>query len=237
MKQSHHQHHEMYENLPEVQVTTTYSPGVVTVKVRDLHDTTVSLAETHEKRMHLVIVSADLETFLHVHPVENDSGDFEVKLELSPGRYLAFADINPVGMTYVIKPTEITVGEETESPDIDWEALVSNDNSTKEIEGKTVTFHRPTLTAEKAATLSFDLKGERPLPYLGALGHVVVLDEQGTRFIHVHPASEEHPIFEAQFPSPGFYKLWAEFKFADVGVLAFPFLVKVDEKGNLAGRE
>lgn len=106
MKHDHHQYHEMDENLPEVQVTTTYNSGIVTVKVRDLHNMAVSLAETHEKRMHLVIVSADLETFLHVHPVENDSGDFEVKLELPPGRYLAFADINPVGMTYVIKPTE-----------------------------------------------------------------------------------------------------------------------------------
>lgn len=230
MKHDHHQHHEMDKNLPEVQVTTTYNSGIVTVKVRDLHDTAVSLAKTHEKRMHLVIVSADLETFLHVHPVENHSGDFEVKLELPPGRYLAFADINPVGMTYVIKPTEITVGEETESPDINWEALVSNDNSTKEIEGKTVTFQRPTLTAKKPATLSFDLKGEEPLPYLGALGHVVVLDEHGTQFIHVHPASEELPIFEAQFPSSGFYKLWVEFKFSDVGVIAFPFFVRVDDE-------
>lgn len=230
MKHDHHQHHEMDKNLPEVQVTTTYNSGIVTVKVRDLHDTAVSLAETHEKRMHLVIVSADLETFLHVHPVENHSGDFEVKLELPPGRYLAFADINPVGMTYVIMPTEITVGEETESPDINWEALVSNDNSTKEIEGKTVTFQRPTLTAKKPATLSFDLKGEEPLPYLGALGHVVVLDEHGTQFIHVHPASEELPIFEAQFPSSGFYKLWVEFKFSDVGVIAFPFFVRVDDE-------
>lgn len=230
MKHDHHQHHEMDENLPEVQVTTTYNSGTVTVKVRDSHDMAVNLEETHEKRMHLVIVSADLETFLHVHPVENDSGDFEVKLELPTGRYLAFADINPVGMTYVVKPIEITVGEATESPNIDWETLVSSDNSTKEIAGKTVTLQRPTLTAEKRATLSFDLNGEQPLPYLGAMGHVVVLDEQGTQFIHVHPASEEHPIFEAQFPTSGFYKLWAEFKFADVGVLAFPFRVKVEDR-------
>lgn len=230
MKHDQHEHHAMDENLPKVQVNTAYNSGIVTVKVRDAHNNAVTLTETHDKRMHLVIVSADLETFLHVHPIENDSGDYEVKLELPEGRYLAFADINPVGMSYVIEPIALTVGEETESPDIDWEALVSNDNSTKEIEGKTVTFQRPTLTAKKPATLSFDLKGEKPLPYLGALGHVVVLDEHGTQFIHVHPASEELPIFEAQFPSSGFYKLWVEFKFSDVGVIAFPFLVRVDDE-------
>lgn len=230
MKHDQHEHHAMDENLPEVQVNTAYNSGTVTIEVRDAHNNTVTLTETHEKRMHLVIVSADLETFLHVHPIENDSGDYEVKLELPEGRYLAFADINPVGMSYVIEPITITVGEEAETPEIDWKSLVKNESSTKEFEGKTVTFQHPELIAGESATLSFDLHDDTPLPYLGALGHVVVLDEQGTRFIHVHPTSTDQTVFEAQFPFPGFYKLWAEFKFADTGVLAFPFIVEVAEE-------
>lgn len=87
------------------------------------------------------------------------------------------------------------------------------------------------MTGE-SATLSFDLNGESPLLYLGALGHVVVLDEQGKRFLHVHPTSKEHSVFQVQFPFAGFYKLWAEFHFAESGVLAFPFLVEVTEPGS-----
>ncbi|WP_434402761.1 hypothetical protein M1Q06_08360 [Planococcus sp. 11815] len=225
-----HKHHDMDEKLLEVQVNTTYNSGIVTIKVRDKENNAVALTETHEKRMHLVITSAGLETFLHVHPIENASGDFEVEVELPPGRYLAFADITPVGMTYVIEPITITVGKVTETPSIDWEMLAERDSATKEVEGKTVTFHHPKLTAGKSAALSFDLNGETPLPYLGALGHVVVLDEQGEKFIHVHPVSEDKPVFEAQFPSPGFYKLWVEFKFSDAGVLAFPFVMKVADR-------
>lgn len=230
MKHDQHQHREMDENLPKVQVNTAYNSGIVTVEVRDAHNNAVTLTETHEKRMHLVIVSADLETFLHVHPIENDSGDYEVELELPTGRYLAFADINPVGMSYVIEPIMITVGEGAETPEKNWESLIKNESSTKEFEGKTVTFQHPELIAGKSATLSFDLHEDTPLPYLGALGHVVVLDEQGTRFIHVHPTSNDQTVFEAQFPSPGFYKLWAEFAFADAGVLAFPYIVEVVER-------
>ncbi len=54
-----------------------------------------------------------------------------------------------------------------------------------------------------------------------------LLNGDATQFIHVHPASEDVPEFEAQFPFPGFYKLWVEFKFADSGVPAFPFIVEV----------
>lgn len=182
--------------------------------------------------MHLIIVSVDLETFLHVHPKETISKDFEVEVNLSSGRYFVFADINPVNMTYTIKPIAVTVGEALEIAKTDWRVLGENDSPTKEIQGKTVAFQRPELVAGEPAMLSFDLNGETPLPYLGAIGHVVVLDEQGKRYIHVHPSSNDQPKFQAQFPSAGFYKLWAEFHFADTGVLAFPFIVEVAERGN-----
>lgn len=230
MKHEHSHHHQKNEKKSEVVVNAAYTSGKVTIKVRDKNNKSVPLAKSHGKRMHLVIVSADLENFLHAHPIENHSEDFEAALELLPGQYVAFVDINPVDMAYVIEPLSITVGEATALPPIDWGILEESDSSTKEAKGKTVTFQHPELVVGEPATLTFDLNGERPLPYLGALGHVVVVDEQGTRFIHVHPVSEDQTVFVAQFPSPGFYKLWVEFKFADTGVIDFPFIVKVDER-------
>lgn len=227
MNNNHHEHHGISSGASEVRLNVTYDDGRVVITLRDLHNQPVELTETHEKKMHLIIVSADLENFIHVHPIENESGDYEVDVELSSGRYLAFVDIDPVGLNYTIEPNTLTVGDSSHFAEIDWEALIESDHSTKEFEGKKVTFQRPQLIAGKSATLSFELNDENPLPYLGALGHVVVLDEYGKQFIHVHPTSNDQTVFEANFPSAGFYKLWAEFNFSDTGVMHFPFAVKV----------
>lgn len=227
MKHEHFGHHG--DSHSEVLVSASYTSGKITVKVRDMDDMVLSLEETHGKRMHLVIISADFETFLHVHPSETHSGDFEVELDLPPGRYMAFVDINP-NLPYAIEPLTLTVGSPIDLPPIDWDFLAKGDFRIKESAGKTVRLQHPELIAGKPATLTFDLNGEHPLPYLGALGHVVVVDGQGSQFIHVHPVSENQTVFEAQFPSSGFYKLWAEFKFTDTGVLAFPFILKVAER-------
>lgn len=228
MKKNQHQHHEMSDGGSEVQVNVIYDSDRVTITVRDLHNQSVELTETHEKKMHLIIVSTDLKKFIHVHPIENDFGDYEVAVELLAGCYLAFVDINPIGMNYTIEPNSITVGNVTETAEINWESLIKSDSSTKELKGKKVTFNRPQLISGKPATLSFDLNDRNLLPYLGALGHVVILDEQGKHFIHVHPTSNDQTNFSAQFPFTGFYKLWAEFNFSDIGVIHFSFIVKVD---------
>src|SRR5690625_6712189 len=66
---------------------------------------------------------------------------------------------------------------------------------------------------KKPIELKFKIKNAIPDPYLGALGHVVIIDEQAEKFIHVHPISNNETIFETQFEKAGIYKLWAEFKF------------------------
>lgn len=227
-----HQHHGMNNELPNVHVNAVYNTGRMIIQVRDANGMAVELLKNHEKSMHLVIVSDDLETFLHVHPQETTSGDYQVEVELAAGRYLIFADISPVNQTYISKPIVVTVGEEIKNAKPDWRMLAENDNPIKKCRGKTFTFQYSALVVGEPVTLSFDLNGEAPLPYLGAMGHVVVLDEQGNRFIHVHPSSKDQPIFQSQFPSAGFYKLWAEFRFADTGVLALPFIVEVTKPGS-----
>lgn len=74
--------------------------------------------------------------------------------------------------------------------------------------------------------LNFNIKNAIAEPYLGALGHVVIIDEKVEKFIHVHPISDESTLFQTQFDKPGLYKLWAEFKF-DEAVTVYPFVIKV----------
>ncbi len=226
MKQGHHEHHGMDESKPHVQVNTFYSQGKVTVEVRDSQNNNVNLEETHEKNMHLIIVSADLENFLHVHPVENDAGDFEAELALSEGLYFAYVDINPVAMNHTIQPATLDVGEKNQLPEVDWLSIKKDDTHDKEEQGKKISFTHSEIRAQQPVSLHFDTHGEKLLPYLGALGHVVVLDSKGEKFLHVHPISEDSLEFEAVFPSPGIYKLWIEVRFEDTGVVAFPFIIE-----------
>jgi len=48
-------------------------------------------------------------------------------------------------------------------------------------------------------------------PYLGASGHLVALREGDLAFLHVHPEADRL-AFDAQFPSPGRYRLFLQIK-------------------------
>lgn len=81
-------------------------------------------------------------------------------------------------------------------------------------------------------------------PYLGAMGHLVVLSADGKEFVHSHPVggdamtNEGHAMtsggptvaFEAHFKMPGLYKGWGQF---NVGtkekerIITAPFVVEV----------
>lgn len=69
-------------------------------------------------------------------------------------------------------------------------------------------------------------KDATPEPYLGALGDVVITDELGEKFIHVHPMSEKETAFMTQFDERGIYKMWTEFKL-DGEVIVYPFVIEV----------
>ena len=48
-------------------------------------------------------------------------------------------------------------------------------------------------------------------PYLGAVGHVVILDEKADQYLHVHPVDEKssgpEAKFKTSFPKSGIYKV------------------------------
>ncbi|MES1040204.1 hypothetical protein [Peribacillus simplex] len=104
--------------------------------------------------------------------------------------------------------------------------LKADTKSTKTINEKTVELTATELGINKAVTLNFNTKGITSELYLGALGHVVILDDKGGKFVHVHPTSEDKTLFETKFDKAGIYKVWGEFKF-DGKVNSYPFVIKV----------
>ncbi|WP_179298631.1 hypothetical protein [Evansella halocellulosilytica] len=208
----------------EVLTHVKFEEGRLEVRLEDEDGQAPELLETHERYMHLIIVRDDLEEYHHFHPEQVNDGVFEADAPLEDGQYYVFVDINPKNKQYVIEPNRLDIGEAPEQTP----SLMPDENLTKALNGKEVELnHSPFIVGEEV-TLSFDLKGETPKPYLGALGHVVIIDEDVEKFIHVHPVSDDKTEFEAHFPETGTYKLWAEFKYEDAGVLTFPFVVNVE---------
>ncbi|MBB6449696.1 hypothetical protein HNR44_001674 [Geomicrobium halophilum] len=221
-----HQNHQT-AGESEVHTDVSYHNGEARVQLEDVHGTVPELEETHEEAMHLIIVSNDLEDFIHLHPERVEDGGYAASIELEDGRYQAFVDIAPKDRNYVVQPNDLQVGEEDQpSPSA---SLSASEDRTQDIDGKTVTLEAEGLSTNGPTTLDFYLHGEDPEPYLGGLGHVVILDEAAETFIHVHPTSENGTTFETHINHPGLYKVWAEFKYEDAGVITFSFIIQVEE--------
>jgi hypothetical protein len=209
----------------EIVTKVKYEDGILTIDLKDKNQNPPQLEVSHEKMMHVIIVSDDLKDYSHVHPEEKGNGIYTVKYDLPENSYKTFVDIKPKNLEYQVSPIALHVGNGHDEPEEN--SLKADTNLTKTINEKTVQLTTTELVLNKDVTLSFDTKGITPEPYLGALGHVVILDEKGEKFVHVHPASEEKTDFITKFDTPGIYKVWGEFK-SDGKVGSYPFVIEVN---------
>jgi Cu+-exporting ATPase len=184
------------------------------------------LEVNHEKLLHLIIVDDQMQKFYHLHPEKTGKGEFTISNNLPEGFYKAYIDIKPKNENYMVEPVPFIVGNPV--PETKGHELVPDTSFSKSVEGETVKLNMSSFKAGEPVTLSFDLDQSNLTPYLGAMGHVVILDEYGKKFIHVHPANNKEAVFETEFEKPGIYKLWAEFK-QNGKVRAFPFVIEIKE--------
>ncbi|MGO0058836.1 hypothetical protein ACTID9_02175 [Brevibacillus fluminis] len=182
------------------------------------------LEVNHEKLLHFIIVDDRLQAYYHLHPEQVGDGEFRIANGLPDGFYKAFVDIKPKDLAYHVTPVPFIVGDPIQTAA--GKALAPDRTLVQQVEGETVKLTMNSLRANEPVTLSFDLDQSKLTPYLGAMGHVVILDEHAQRFLHVHPANDKEPVFQTTFAQPGLYKIWAEFK-QDGTVRAFPFVVEI----------
>lgn len=175
---------------------------------------------THEKLLHFMIVSKDLSYFNHIHPAYMGAGVFEVANEFpSGGEYRFIADFKPTRGDAMTKMAWIKVpGDPVPAVPLERETTL-----TDETDGKRVDLSINALEAREDTTFIFTIRDQatnEPVtnlqPYLGAIGHVVVLSEDGERYLHVHAEEDQGAgptaQFETSFPRSGLYKLWAQFQ-------------------------
>jgi hypothetical protein len=184
--------------------------------------------------MHLIVVSKDLSFFNHIHPEYKGNGVFEVTTRFpAGGDYKLIADIVPTGGSAMSKMDWTHIEGEFAVP----EPIRPETDFTKVVDGKEITLSFDQLSANKELNLNFVIKDEKtktPItdlqPYLGAVGHVVILTEDTEQYLHVHPIDETSsgPIaqFATSFPKSGVYKIWGQFRHNDQ-VFTVPFVVKV----------
>ncbi len=208
----------------------------------------------HEKVLHLIIVSKNLAYFDHIHPEMNSDGSLSVNTKFDKGGdYVLFADLRPKG--------------EKESQVFDIKLKVSGDQienialtprTTFETDGYTalMTTEPADLVANKSTEIVVNLKKNGKdvtdlKNYLGALGHMVIISDDASMYLHVHPMeadAKEHGhgnmkdmkmdsdkmtksgpnvVFHTNFPKSGIYKVFAQFNPGDK-LITTNFVVNVE---------
>src|SRR5687768_11921513 len=90
---------------PNKEITLALTP-----KKKGAESEQVALDVEHEKKIHLILVSADLSWFDHIHPEYDADGSYKVKTQFpAPGKYKLFADYKPSGGDHVVDKQEVVV--------------------------------------------------------------------------------------------------------------------------------
>jgi hypothetical protein len=172
------------------------------------------------KRMHLILVRRDLTGYRHLHPSMAPSGRWSVPLTLrTPGAYRAYAD-------FVIDGRRSVLGIDLQAPGTSHAASLRTLKRTAKTGGYVVRLAQGgNIRARADERLTFTVSRHgRPVrdlqPYLGALGHLVVLRERDLSYQHAHPEhGRRHHAgagptieFAARLPSPSRYRAFLQFR-------------------------
>lgn len=194
--------------------------------------------DVHEKPFHLFVVSHDLKQFDHIHPVLAPDGSLEVDYAFPrAGAYQLYADFLPEGgAPQLLQQSLLTAGYAGDPEEA--RARLEPDLADKTDRGMVVKLQLSEGQALVAGRQELfrlrlsDARSGEPVtdlqPFLGASGHALILSEDLVDAIHSHPVVEfsrlngPDVVFEAMFPRPGLYRLWAQFKRnGEVSTVAF----------------
>ena len=218
----------------------------------------------HDKLMHLIGVKSDLSWFNHVHPQLGRDGTFTVTTALpSQGTYKLYADYTPSGQKQEVSQHLFATGGAEPAPSDPqlvpdkmqgpWmvKKIVAHPEAEPDKKGgatyEVALMPMPMpLKANTDTMLHFQIRdaGGKPIsdlqPYLGAMGHCVILSQDTDKYLHSHPMAggmEGHDMskmggagdmsqmkheappkkggpdvmFHTNFPKAGLYRAWGQF--------------------------
>ncbi len=226
------------------------APGTsqLTFSVRDADGRAItSFQRRHQRLSHLIIVRDDLTGFQHLHPRLGSSGRWSVPLTIAePGKYLLYVDVDPKGSSpATVRSTLSIAGGPVRAKPLPEPSTVSR------IDGLTTTIaHDPIVVGEPTRiTLTVNrtpatTPQPRLQPYLGAMGHAVVISTATKSYMHVHPVHDtgghEHDsgapnttAFDVTFTERGQYRSYIQFRLDDkVHTAEFTLSVAPSDSGT-----
>lgn len=195
-----------------------------------------SFLTVHDRPFHLFIVGRDLEYFAHVHPDVDADGRLLLTHALPAGEYMLIADFVPAGGTpQLVQRAIVTPGYE--GPLFTAPRPLQPAPAEQIADGLRVRLETERLLPRRESRLTFvvsDAATGQPVtslePFLGAAGHLLIVDEALGTAMHGHPEGRFsggpdvgfHPVF----PAPGRYKLWLQVQRRGA-VTTLPFVVVV----------
>ena len=238
---------------------TPGKPAIVRIRVTDAATgrPVDNIGRSHEAWMHFIVTRDDLGTFAHIHPKPSGRpGEFTTRLTFpTVGRYLVHTEFRRQGeMSDLVARDEIVVGDPTRlsrqaATPSSREQVVDGIRVSLEGDAEVGTESRFTYRFTDAAT---GAPIDTLQPYLAAAGHVVIMPVDGSGFAHEHAEVEDdrgRPVFalpgqrfgpeldlHADFPRPGLYRLWGQFRDADGRVLTTTFTVEAHDEANTTTR-
>lgn len=179
---------------------------------------------SHTERIHLMAVDPSLTDYQHLHP-QPAGAPGHYQFELTPsksGTYSVYLDfISLLSQRRVLAKSEFQVEGEAKAPRLQTSTTTSLEGYTFKLAGPA----QGVFSAGEEAKLQLSVHpedGKESLEFglvMGAYAHLVVFDEKGKGFAHLHP---KNPFVEQQDPKnpdlsfsffpadPGKYRLWAQ---------------------------
>jgi len=210
----------------------------------------------HEKKMHLLVVSSDLDEFYHIHPEVQPDGIFKTNFKFPfGGEYRVYADFTMKDLPQAVQNFTVKVsGNERAKVELKPETTFE-----KTVEGlRFVMKPNGELLSGNELMLDYEIfdASNKPVTdlenYLGAKAHFVIISQDLQEFVHAHPMSndnvkaDEHSKGGAHdhgeklanpanstkvsahvsFPKAAIYKIWAQFQRGGK-IITVPFTLDV----------
>ena len=219
----------------------------------DTGETVREFEVVHDMPYHLFLISQDMEFFQHIHPEQGNDGVWSIDVTLpTPGVYTLLSDFVPKGGSAQFLARPLVTADYTGGLLSQTARLVPDASPTQTVDGltATVSFDPPVLRAGLDGHLTFRLtradtnEPVRELqPYLGAFGHMLIVDSKVIDYVHAHPVEALPPgpvedlrggpqvMFGGLMPAPGLYRAWAQFRYRDK-IYTFTKTFRVYDSGD-----
>jgi hypothetical protein len=195
-----------------------------------------SFIDVHERPFHLFVISRDLAQFAHVHPTQGADGSFELDHALAPGMYLLIADFLPAGGTsQLVHRMVATPGYN--GPLFDAPPTIEPGPAEQVAGGVRIRMTVESPAPRRPLPIRFEIADAvrgTPVtdlePFLGAAGHLLIVDDRLTTAIHGHPeeagTAGSSVTFAPVLPGYGRYKVWVQVQRRGE-VITAPFVIDV----------